>query len=302
MYRYCGNNPVVFADPSGEILPAVAAILWAGAQGAAIGGGLDLIAQLADNGWDLNKVNRSEVLIQMAAGALTGGSSAFYAKAIQGVVGRVAANVLTNVVIGSASQVGINASNGDPLDKGVATQAFVSAIAGGVSGAAPSFSGKVAAALETTAIGVENWPQLRSLFRSLLSTGSGCYQAADGRIVVVGTDPNISLSHDTSWGPTWPNGTPLFGDGGVNPRVSADVGGVYYPFGFGNISPSMNFAGGTAGTMLGAAPYRVLFSGRTTGTPGSIRWRLLVLQAQDLSQPGFRDPAQPFPEFKSRVW
>jgi RHS repeat-associated protein len=266
LYRYCGNNPVVFTDPSGEILPAVAAILWAGAQGAAIGGGLDLIAQLADNGWDLNKVNRSEVLIQMAAGALTGGSSAFYAKAIQGVVRQVAANVLTNVVIGSASQVGINASNGNSLDKGVATQAFYSAIAGGVSGLLPSFSGKVAAALEATAIGLENWPQLSSLFRSLLSIGSASYQAADGRIVVVGTDPNISLSHDTSWGPTWPNGTPLFGDGGVNPRVPADVGGVYYPFGFGNISPSMNFAGGRAGTMLGAFSWGVSFGGPIQGS------------------------------------
>ena len=40
--------------------------------------------------------------------------------------------------------------------------------------------------------------------------------------------------------------------GGINTRVPQIIGGVFYPFGFGNISPGMNFGGGTAGTIQGA--------------------------------------------------
>jgi RHS repeat-associated protein len=42
------------------------------------------------------------------------------------------------------------------------------------------------------------------------------------------------------------------GGGGINTRVPSIIDGVFYPYGFGNISPGMNFAGGTVGTINGA--------------------------------------------------
>jgi hypothetical protein len=41
------------------------------------------------------------------------------------------------------------------------------------------------------------------------------------------------------------------GSTGINTRVPSVIGGVFYPFGFGNRSPSLNFGEGRAGTMLG---------------------------------------------------
>jgi RHS repeat-associated protein len=42
------------------------------------------------------------------------------------------------------------------------------------------------------------------------------------------------------------------GNKGINRRVPSIIGGVFYPFGFGNRSPSLNFGEGRAATMLGA--------------------------------------------------
>jgi RHS repeat-associated protein len=41
-------------------------------------------------------------------------------------------------------------------------------------------------------------------------------------------------------------------DTGINTRVPSIIGGIFYPYGFGNRSPSLNFGEGRAGTMLGA--------------------------------------------------
>jgi hypothetical protein len=42
------------------------------------------------------------------------------------------------------------------------------------------------------------------------------------------------------------------GNTGIDTRVPSIIGGIFYPYGFGNISPSLNFGEGRAGTMLGA--------------------------------------------------
>jgi RHS repeat-associated protein len=42
------------------------------------------------------------------------------------------------------------------------------------------------------------------------------------------------------------------GSGSFNTRTPSIIGGIYYPFGFGNRSPNLNFGEGTAGTMQGA--------------------------------------------------
>ena len=53
------------------------------------------------------------------------------------------------------------------------------------------------------------------------------------------------------------------GNTGINTRVPSIIGGIYYPFGFGNMSPNLNFAGGRAGTMQGAFTWGQIGDGST---------------------------------------
>jgi RHS repeat-associated protein len=50
---------------------------------------------------------------------------------------------------------------------------------------------------------------------------------------------------------------------GVNTRVPSIIGGIFYPYGFGNMSPNMNFAGGRAGTIQGAFTWGQIGDGST---------------------------------------
>ncbi|HID99060.1 MAG TPA: RHS repeat-associated core domain-containing protein [Thiotrichaceae bacterium] len=61
-YAYVLGNPVNFIDPTGEF----------GVVGALIGAALDLLAQLALNGWNLNCVSWTQVGIAGALGAVGG--------------------------------------------------------------------------------------------------------------------------------------------------------------------------------------------------------------------------------------
>jgi RHS repeat-associated protein len=59
------------------------------------------------------------------------------------------------------------------------------------------------------------------------------------------------------------NGNGASGNTGLNTRVPSIIGGIYYPFGFGNMSPNLNFAGGRAGTMQGAFTWGQIGDGST---------------------------------------
>ena len=63
LYIYVTHNPLNFFDPTGEF----------GLVGAGIGAGLDLLMQLAMNGWNLKCVSWTQVGIAGALGAIGGG-------------------------------------------------------------------------------------------------------------------------------------------------------------------------------------------------------------------------------------
>jgi len=67
LYRYVGNNPVSYRDPSGTIL--LAPILG----GALIGGGIDLGLQLIDNGGSFKNIDWGSVASSAAIGGAFGG-------------------------------------------------------------------------------------------------------------------------------------------------------------------------------------------------------------------------------------
>jgi RHS repeat-associated protein len=60
---YVNNSPVIYTDPTGNF----------GIVGGIIGGGVDLLLQLSQNGWNFSCVNYWEVAGSAALGALTGG-------------------------------------------------------------------------------------------------------------------------------------------------------------------------------------------------------------------------------------
>jgi RHS repeat-associated protein len=59
------------------------------------------------------------------------------------------------------------------------------------------------------------------------------------------------------------NGNGASGSTGINTRVPSIIGGIFYPYGFGNMSPNMNFGGGRAGTMQGAFSWGQIGDGST---------------------------------------
>lgn len=63
-YGYVYQNPLGYKDPTGEF----------GVARALIFGGLDLVAQLATNGWNLKCVSWTQVGVAGALGAIGGGA------------------------------------------------------------------------------------------------------------------------------------------------------------------------------------------------------------------------------------
>lgn len=130
LFRYVGNDPLNETDPAGT-MP-----LWGAAAGGAIAGaGIDLGAQLWADHWDWSKVNYTEVGISGVAGATGVGLGAVVDKAVATVAARVALNTVASAGIGTAAQVGINASNHQPLNSKIGSAAAFNAISGGIGSA-----------------------------------------------------------------------------------------------------------------------------------------------------------------------
>jgi uncharacterized protein RhaS with RHS repeats len=69
LYGFVNNNPNYYADPDGR---------WWMVIGGAIGGGLELVAQLIGNGGDLSDVDWGNVGGATLAGAVGGGLGSRY--------------------------------------------------------------------------------------------------------------------------------------------------------------------------------------------------------------------------------
>ncbi|MBC3874906.1 RHS repeat-associated core domain-containing protein [Undibacterium sp. LX15W] len=132
-YVYAENNPYKYIDPDGWLV-FLAPMAW----GAAIGGGINLTAQLVRSGGDWSRVNVKQVLVAAGAGALSGGAGAISSTAVT-TTGMVGANVVSGAAISavgahvSAAVDGNKASTSDVLSatwKGGAASGLAGAATG----------------------------------------------------------------------------------------------------------------------------------------------------------------------------
>lgn len=77
LYAYCGNNPVMYSDPSGKFAISILAMVIIGTVvGGALGFGFDVGGQLINNGWNFNEVDWGSATNSTIVGAALGFSMA----------------------------------------------------------------------------------------------------------------------------------------------------------------------------------------------------------------------------------
>lgn len=74
LYAYCGNNPVMFADPSGHFAITTLILIGLGV-GAFIGAAASVVGQAATNNWDFSKINPWQVVLDGVLGGISGALS-----------------------------------------------------------------------------------------------------------------------------------------------------------------------------------------------------------------------------------
>ena len=122
LYAYCSNNPVMNADPSGNII--ISALIVGGLIGFAISFTSSVLTQAKDNDGDITKVNVFEALYDGAIGAING------VLAASGVGTGV--SIVMGAIMGAGSSIGKDLIFGD--GKVDWKQAGINALIGGVSG------------------------------------------------------------------------------------------------------------------------------------------------------------------------
>ena len=118
MFAYCGNNPVVRKDASGNFWIAIGAAI-----GGLISGGLELGSQLS-SGKSLDEVNWAKVGVATVSGAVSGA----IASTGVGLFGQIA----VNAGIGAVSYAADSYVSGEDI---TADGLILNALAGGISGA-----------------------------------------------------------------------------------------------------------------------------------------------------------------------
>ena len=125
LYTYCSGNPVMYDDPSGHWINFVIGAV----AGALVGGGVDMISQLIENGGNFDKVDWRSVGLS----SLSGAASGLLAATGVGLVGSVLGNAAISGGVSLLNQV-------TDEEKGISKTAIIAdtifgGIAGGLGGA-----------------------------------------------------------------------------------------------------------------------------------------------------------------------
>ena len=120
MYAYCGNNPVMNIDPTGDSI--IATLIIGAVVGAALGAGFDFLFQMIDNGGDFEQVDYKSVGKSAISGAVSGLMGSYFSicggimasqvtsKGLQvcyrlagNIIGGGIANVMGDIVVGDVT-------------------------------------------------------------------------------------------------------------------------------------------------------------------------------------------------------
>ena len=104
LYAYCYNNPVMYIDPSGELV--ISLLIIGFFIGAGVAGGISIVAQGLTVGWD--NINWWQVGLD----ALIGGISGAFAATGLGIGWQIGINAF----LGGAGSIGGNLLNGEAID------------------------------------------------------------------------------------------------------------------------------------------------------------------------------------------
>lgn len=116
-YQYVASNPVNSTDPTGEF----------GLLGAVIGGGLDLGIQLYQNGGSFSEVNWTQVGINAAAGAVTGGAGRLISQSSLTLGKKILANTAVGTATGTVAKATDNITKGKDIEDGLMQAAALNA-------------------------------------------------------------------------------------------------------------------------------------------------------------------------------
>ena len=121
LYMYCGDNPVMKVDPSGNVIFSIFAIVIGAAIGATVSAATNIVSQGIENGWE--NINWGEVAWSAFIGGVGG---AFGATGI-GLFGQA----FINAGLSAVQSIGTDIINGSPISW---NNAFDSAMLGALSG------------------------------------------------------------------------------------------------------------------------------------------------------------------------
>jgi RHS repeat-associated protein len=95
LYVYCGNNPIMYTDPTGEFF--ISTIIIGAVIGATISAGVNVASQRINNG-NWNNMNWKSVGISAVSGAITGALGASGVGVLGQVIGNAAVSGVTEIV------------------------------------------------------------------------------------------------------------------------------------------------------------------------------------------------------------
>ena len=112
LYAYCGNNPVMYIDPSGELAISISMLICGIIIGALASGAIDAGIQLSKNGGDFQALNWGSIANSAITGAALGMSTALGVGYLGPMIAGTATFGAKTIVAAFSVSVGISALSG----------------------------------------------------------------------------------------------------------------------------------------------------------------------------------------------